>query len=75
VDGPYAGAIIVHQRSPTPWWWLLVIALVVLPWGLEGHWLITGPVWVVIAAMLGWRYRRHRCTWDEDAPRMEHLHS
>jgi Na+-driven multidrug efflux pump len=67
--------MIVHQRSPTPWWWLLVIALVVLPWGLEGHWLITGPVWVVIAAMLGWRYRRHRCTRDEDAPRMEHLHS
>jgi Na+-driven multidrug efflux pump len=67
--------MIVHHRRPTPWWWLLVIALGFLPWGLNGHWLITATAWLVIAAMLGWRYRRHRHARDEDAPHMEQLHS
>jgi Na+-driven multidrug efflux pump len=67
--------MIVHQRRRTPWWWLLVIALVFLPWGLNGHWLITATAWLVIAAVLAWRYRRHRHARDEDAPRMEQLHS
>ena len=37
-----------------------MIAFVALPWGLNGHWLITGTAWLVIAALLAWRYRRHR---------------
>ena len=37
-----------------------MIAFVALPSGLNGHWLITGTAWLVIAAVLAWRYRRHR---------------
>ena len=67
--------MIVHQRRRTPWWWLLVIALVFAPWGLEGHWEVTGPVWLVIAALLAWRYRGYRRAQDENTPSMEQLHS
>jgi len=65
----------VHHRRPTPWWWLLFVALAFLPWELAGHWLVTGPAWLVIAAILGWRYVRHRRRRGEDAPRIEQLHS
>ena len=66
MDGPYAGATIIHQRRPTPWWWLLVIALVFVPWAPNGHWLITAAAWLVIAALLAARFWRHR---RGDAPR------
>jgi len=56
----------MNARTP-----LLVIALAVLPWGLAGHWLVTGPVWLVIAALIGWRYRRRRSV----GPPMDELHS
>jgi hypothetical protein len=64
--------MIVHRRRPTPWWWLLLVALAVLPWGWNGHWIVTGPVWLVIAVLLVVRFRRRG---RGERRKIEHLHS
>jgi hypothetical protein len=64
--------MIVHRRRPTPWWWLLLVALAVLPWGWNGHWIVTGQVWLVIAAILAWRFKRRG---RRTSPSIEQLHS
>jgi hypothetical protein len=64
--------MIVHRRRPTPWWWLLLVALPCPPWGWNGQRIVTGPVWLVIAAILAWRFKRRG---RRTSPSIEQLHS
>jgi hypothetical protein len=40
--------------------------------GLERHRIVTGPVWLVIAAILAWRFKRRG---RRTSPSIEQLHS
>jgi len=46
--------------------------LAVLPWGWNGHWIVTGPVWLVIAAILAWKFKRRG---RRTSPSTDQLHS
>jgi hypothetical protein len=54
--------MIVHRPQPTPVWWLLLVALVVLPLAMQGGSaaVLAGGIWMVIGVRLAWRVRARR---------------
>ncbi|HYX85013.1 MAG TPA: DUF6232 family protein [Gaiellales bacterium] len=55
--------MIVHRPRRAPGWWLVLIAVVVIPFAVghdESGWIILGAVWLAVAGVLIYRSRRRR---------------
>lgn len=66
------GTVIIHRGPQVRVAWLVCIGLFTIPFALNaktfGQWVIICSVWLVIAAVLVWRYRQVRRADKADKP-------